>query len=255
MTLSPTLRRQLQDLLDNIALRTVGVGEHANPISADQYWRDLREAGHAAFHLRDTEIETAVKQFRMDALGAVMLSVDKWFNYDDPRLQNNPETRAADAREIALQAIEKLAERALKAEADVERLTHKKLICPMIAETIEDMTFARDSHLKWAEHLEAHAASGESCQACDDRPYKLNAVNEREWVTKYDNVLKQLRRIETAEALLTSLQSAQEQRDAKMLAEIDAVWTLNSENEPQAFTDAIIAIRKLLRPPSPQEPT
>lgn len=56
-------------------------------------------------------------------------------------------------------------------------------------------------------------------------------------------------------ALLTSLQSAQEQRDAKMLTEINAVWTLNSENEPQAFTDAIIAIRKLLRPSAPQEPT
>lgn len=62
MTLSDPHLLQLQDLLDNIALRTVGVGEHANPISADQYWRDLREAGHAAFHLRDIEVETLTKE-------------------------------------------------------------------------------------------------------------------------------------------------------------------------------------------------
>ena len=42
----------------------------------------------------------------MDELDAVMHSVDKWFDEGDPRLKNNPATRAADAREIALKAIE-----------------------------------------------------------------------------------------------------------------------------------------------------
>lgn len=44
--------------------------------------------------------------FRMDELDAVMLSVDKWFTEGDPRLKNNPATRAADVREIALEAVE-----------------------------------------------------------------------------------------------------------------------------------------------------
>ena len=52
--------------------------------------------------------ETALKgcDFRMDELDAVMHSVDKWFEDDDPRLKLNPATRAAEAREIALCAIE-----------------------------------------------------------------------------------------------------------------------------------------------------
>lgn len=52
------------------------------------------------------EQDAIVKDFRMDELDAVMHSVDKWFDEDDPRLGNNPATRAADAREIALRAIE-----------------------------------------------------------------------------------------------------------------------------------------------------
>jgi len=53
--------------------------------------------------------------FRADELDAVMLSVDKWFDEGDPRLKNNPATRAADAREIALKAIERV-----RAEKDTE---------------------------------------------------------------------------------------------------------------------------------------
>lgn len=53
--------------------------------------------------------EAAINDFRMDELDAVMHSVDKWFDEGDPRLRNNPATRAADAREIALQAIERSA--------------------------------------------------------------------------------------------------------------------------------------------------
>ena len=42
----------------------------------------------------------------MDELDAVMMSIDKWFDEGDERLKDNPATRAAHAREIALQAIE-----------------------------------------------------------------------------------------------------------------------------------------------------
>lgn len=41
-------------------------------------------------------------------LFAVMVSVDKWFAKDDPRLELNPATRAVYAREIALKEIERL---------------------------------------------------------------------------------------------------------------------------------------------------
>lgn len=50
--------------------------------------------------------EEAVEQFRMDELEAVMLSVDKWLVGAD--LLGNPATRAARAREVALQTIEDL---------------------------------------------------------------------------------------------------------------------------------------------------
>ena len=60
---------------------------------------------------------------------------------------------------------------------------------PAALDAIADMQFARQSHLAWAEHLEAHAASGEPCPQCEGKPYKLNAEHEREWVAKYDRVL------------------------------------------------------------------
>jgi hypothetical protein len=52
--------------------------------------------------------EEYVNDFRMDELDALVHSVDKWFDDDDPRLERNPATRAGDAREIALKAIETL---------------------------------------------------------------------------------------------------------------------------------------------------
>lgn len=48
----------------------------------------------------------AITQFRMDELDAVMHSIDKWFKEGDSRLKDNPATRAANAREIALKAME-----------------------------------------------------------------------------------------------------------------------------------------------------
>ena len=50
------------------------------------------------------ERERAVNDFRMDALDAVMYSVRKWL--PDDYVEASPETAAADAREIALKAIE-----------------------------------------------------------------------------------------------------------------------------------------------------
>jgi hypothetical protein len=56
------------------------------------------------------------------------------------------------------------------------------------------MACARDSHRQWAEHLDAHAASGEPCAECAEKPYKLDAVTEREWVRRYDLVTRAPRR-------------------------------------------------------------
>lgn len=64
----------------------------------------------------DCDRNLAINAFRMDELDAVMLSVDKWL--DGPALKNNPATRAADAREVALKAIE--AEQSKLAEQDKE---------------------------------------------------------------------------------------------------------------------------------------
>ncbi len=63
-----------------------------------------------------------VSDFRMDELDAVMCSVDKWFDEGDTRLQQNPQNRSADAREIALQAIERQEARAELAEYKVEKM-------------------------------------------------------------------------------------------------------------------------------------
>jgi len=66
-------------------------------------------------------IKESVNDFRMDELDAVMTSVDKWLVGD--ALKNNPATRAADAREVALNAIEAEAARANRAEAELAALT------------------------------------------------------------------------------------------------------------------------------------
>jgi len=60
---------------------------------------------------------------------------------------------------------------------------------PDYAAALRDLDFARDSHLKWAEHLEAHEASGQPCEECASKPYKLTAPYEREWVAKYDRII------------------------------------------------------------------
>ena len=62
----------------------------------------------------------------------------------------------------------------------------------VLTAAIADMEFARSSHLAWAEHLEAHVVSDEPCEQCAAKPYKLNAAHEREWVQKYDRVLRLL---------------------------------------------------------------
>ncbi len=60
-----------------------------------------------------------LSEFRMDELDAVMLSVDKWL--DGPALKNNPATRAADAREIALRAIEEASRQARREAAELSK--------------------------------------------------------------------------------------------------------------------------------------
>ena len=81
------------------------------------------------------EAEAEVRDFRADELDAVMASVDKWFDEDDPRLKQTPCNRAGDAREIALQAIEAAESRIAELEAEVERL--KALPIEMIDSIIE----------------------------------------------------------------------------------------------------------------------
>lgn len=95
-------------------------------------------------------------------------------------------------------------------------------VCPDVSAAIADMEFARRSHLAWADHLEAHQASGESCAECDAKPYKLTAAHEREWVAKYDRVL----------ALLAALTVCQQQ-----LAEC---YRLTGA-DPDGNTDAALA--------------
>lgn len=68
--------------------------------------------------------ELAIAEFRADELDAVMVSVDKWFDDGDPRLKNNPATRAADAREIALKAIDSVAAQVAKARQEDREITH-----------------------------------------------------------------------------------------------------------------------------------
>ena len=60
-------------------------------------------------------------------------------------------------------------------------------------DAIADMEWARNTHLLWAAHLEAHKISGLPCSLCAERPYKMDAEHEREWVAKYDRVLALLR--------------------------------------------------------------
>jgi hypothetical protein len=67
----------------------------------------FEKTGYALKSLSTIEKENkkAVNDFRMDELDAVMISVDKWL--EGKQLENNPATRASDAREYALRAIEK----------------------------------------------------------------------------------------------------------------------------------------------------
>jgi len=72
-------------------------------------------------------VSKVLDAMRMDELTAVMYSVDKWFDGpDDPRLKQNPATRAADAREIALRAIESVAMTRGETHSSAEKL--KKML-------------------------------------------------------------------------------------------------------------------------------
>lgn len=100
--LPPDVQRELENAATQLFMAHCGDSIYTKLTAVE-----LLAFAEAAYRLATERArEEAVHEFRMDELEAVMLSVDKWFDEDDPRLKNNPATRAADAREIALQAIE-----------------------------------------------------------------------------------------------------------------------------------------------------
>ena len=62
----------------------------------------------------------------------------------------------------------------------------------------------RQSHLLWAEHLEAHANGGTACADCTPEVVKTagDEAEQREWVRKYDTIIAALQRTEGGAALL-----------------------------------------------------
>ena len=110
--LSPEVEAKLTALATAARIECMGTcgTPHANEICevCQDVQRQCEQLARSAYALSQEEIAEKVKQFRMDELEAVMLSVDKWFRAGDPRLWDNPATRAASAREIALQVIERL---------------------------------------------------------------------------------------------------------------------------------------------------
>lgn len=72
-------------------------------------------------------------------------------------------------------------------------------------EILADLDYARSSHLAWAEHLEAHAARGIACVECEEKPYKLDAAHEREWIAKYDRLIAVVKVHATQQAALRDL--------------------------------------------------
>ena len=92
------------------------VDEISDLLEHEQYQRSVslikdsfsaqRQAGREE-RCDNCDRDSAINAFRMDELDAVMMSVDKWLS--GQALRNNPATRAADAREVALKAIEAVA--------------------------------------------------------------------------------------------------------------------------------------------------
>lgn len=70
-----------------------------------------------------------------------------------------------------------------------------------LAAAIRDMEEARLSHVLWAEHLEAHGASGEPCGKCsaigDVDGTVGSAAENRDWAARYEGVLELLRFMES----------------------------------------------------------
>lgn len=125
--------------LDKVNLALLGLSEQEIALLKDkEYIRKL--FGITA------PVTEEVNDFRMDELDAVMHSVDKWLEGDD--LKNNPATRAADAREIALKAIEAetaradMAEASLKIVADVAVAWVNRNLCdehmPIMCKALEE---------------------------------------------------------------------------------------------------------------------
>ena len=104
--MSETRSLSLQDLIEQLVDRydPTKLNEH--------FWTGYQQAINDVLRVVPDALRAQEppnhNQFRMDEIDAVMLSVDKWFDEGDEALKNNPATRAAAAREIALQAIERL---------------------------------------------------------------------------------------------------------------------------------------------------
>lgn len=77
------------------------------------------EVGRLRLIIVAVEAERNMLQCELDA---VMLSVDKWFENGDPELEHDVASRAATAREIALQAIEKEAKDKERVKAQREAM-------------------------------------------------------------------------------------------------------------------------------------
>lgn len=64
----------------------------------------------------------------------------------------------------------------------------------IIRDAVKYAQEGRESHVLWAEHLEAHARGEATCEACTPEVIETagDAQVQREWVRKYDVILRAL---------------------------------------------------------------
>jgi len=109
------LKKRLATEQNKCVLYPFGRGYNAGLFQAQEEFKAQLAEVNAIYNSNQDQINDAYRQlaerersvndFRMDTLDAVMHSVRKWL--PDDYKEVNPETTAADAREIALKAIEK----------------------------------------------------------------------------------------------------------------------------------------------------
>jgi len=185
----------LRSLLDRIELEgTDGAANEMLPQEAVTGAQEMNE------QYGDLRKEKNLVQAELDA---VMHSVDKWLDGDD--LKNNPATRAADAREIALRLIDAQAIAYKGVEGEVDRLrarTHE------IQERADRRIAERDKKI---ENLEiqlgawnGYVRDGEA-YFFDVAKTSLRPFNLSRWdAGKFGILVDQIRRLELSEARLYS---------------------------------------------------